>query len=58
MNYTRLSHFNHVIIKSANDQTPVLSAQLPAKGEGLLVKDIYNTANKTKTEKKTRDILG
>jgi hypothetical protein len=54
----RLSHFNHVIIKSANHQTPFLSTQLPANGEGLLVKISTPQPTRQKLKRKTGDILG
>jgi len=45
--HTRLSHFNHVIIKSPTAKHPFSPLSSPLTGEGLLVKNIYNTTNKT-----------
>jgi len=45
--HTRLSHFNHVIIKLPTAKHPFSPLSSPLTGEGLLVKNIYNTTNKT-----------
>jgi hypothetical protein len=52
---SRLSHFNHVIVKFARvAKTHVSQLSTPTGGEKLAREDIYHTANKTKKTKKSK----